>query len=281
MNDTKFRNFEKILGTRPYTGTCAIMDLLSYPIKYLYISGLDFYQTQYYSEYRRISKDALKYNKNSTIHQSKPQLDYLKNVSLIDERIILDNNLDKLLYHDYYKVTKKLISYNKENIYLFGDIFLQKYFEMKISIITYTKKHYINNNKFNETSLLVLTDNKNYEKKNNEYCLFLTSEKNLFNSLNNNLHSKKFIGNFFYVDNKYNSPSIYINMKFLSYIKSILIIINIHNCNINLAILLSIMLYLPDKHFFNYNELLKMWNLNNEEIKFILFLVKKKLLITI
>ena len=70
-------------------------------------------------------------------------------------------------------------------------------------------------------------------------------------------------------------------MKFLSYIKSILIIINIHNCNINLAILLSLMLYLPDKHFFNYNELLKMWNLNNEEIKFILFLVKKKLLITV
>jgi CTP-dependent riboflavin kinase len=32
MNDFKFRNFEKTLNTRPYTGTCAIMDLLSYPI---------------------------------------------------------------------------------------------------------------------------------------------------------------------------------------------------------------------------------------------------------
>ena len=57
MNDLKFKNFERILGTRPYTGTCAIMDLLSYPIKFLYITGLDFYQTKYYSEYRKITKE--------------------------------------------------------------------------------------------------------------------------------------------------------------------------------------------------------------------------------
>ena len=49
MNDGKFRNFENSLATRPYTGTCAIMDLLSYPIKHLYITGLDFYETKYIS----------------------------------------------------------------------------------------------------------------------------------------------------------------------------------------------------------------------------------------
>jgi hypothetical protein len=42
MNDLKFRNFEKMLATRHYTGTCEIMDMLSYPIKYLYITGLYF-----------------------------------------------------------------------------------------------------------------------------------------------------------------------------------------------------------------------------------------------
>jgi len=43
MEDSKFKNFENALRTRPFTGTCSIMDLLSYPIKYLYITGLVFY----------------------------------------------------------------------------------------------------------------------------------------------------------------------------------------------------------------------------------------------
>jgi hypothetical protein len=278
MDDHKFKNFERMLGTRPYTGTCAIMDLLSYPIKYLYITGLDFYQTKYYSEYRKISKEGLKYNKNSPIHQCKPQLDYLKHVSFFDNRIILDHYLDKLLYHDYYKVVKHLKAYNKEDIFKFGDIYFQKYFEMKVSSCTYTKK-YVNDHK-NETNnpFLIFTDNKYFKKESNEYAIFITNEKNMLNMLNSNLESKKFIGNFYYTENKNNPASIYLSDKYLSHLKSVLTKVNIYNCNVSLVIMLSILLYLPDKHFFSNYEVFHSWKLTIDEKKLILFLSKKKLL---
>lgn len=274
MDDLKFRNFEKILGTRPYTGSCAIMDLLSYPIQYLYITGLDFYQTKYYNEYRHISKEGLKYNKNNTIHQAKPQIDYLKNVSLFDNRIILDPFLDKLLYNNYYKVYKNLLSFNKDQIYGFGDIFFQKYFEMKISYCTFTKMENTNNRENIEYPYLVFTDNKYFNKKINEYCIYLTNDKSILNTLNGNLQNKRFIGNFYY--NGSNDASIYLSSKYLTMLKSTLSKINILNCNVNLAILLSIILYLPEKHFFDYNEIFNKWIINMEEKKFILFLIKKK-----
>ena len=281
MSDLKFKNFEKSLGTRPYTGTCAIMDLLSYPIKYLYITGLDFYQTKYYSEYRRISKGTLKHNKNNMIHQCKPQIDYLKNISLFDNRIILDTFLDKLLYHDYYKTIKNLNLFEKNDIFNYGDIYFQQYFEMKISSCTYTKNDYNfynSNNIDNKKSYLIFTDNKYFKKNENEYCMLVTKEKNTLNILNANLNSKRFIGNFFYSENKYNQPSIYLTAKFLGMLKSTLNKVGINNCNINLAILLSLILYLPDNHYFSYNEIFNKWILSYEEKKFVLFLMKKNFL---
>ena len=276
MNDLKFRNFEKILGTRPYTGSCAIMDLLSYPIQYLYITGLDFYQTKYYNEYRHISKEGLKYNKNNMIHQAKPQIDYLKSISLLDNRIILDQFLDKLLYHDYYKVYKNLLAFNKDHIFGFGDSYFQKYFEMKVSNCTFTRMENINKKEQSEFSYLVFTDNKYYNKKLNEYCIYLTNDKTILNTLNGNLVNKRFIGNFYY--NGSTNPSIFLSSKYLNMLKSTLSKISIFNCNVNLAILLSILIYLPEKHFFDYNEIFNKWIINIEEKKFILFLIKKKLL---
>lgn len=279
MNDAKYKNFEKMLGTRPYTGTCAIMDLLSHPIKYLYITGLDFYQTKYYSEYRKISKDVLKYNKNNIIHQCQPQIEYLKNISLLDNRVLLDNYLDKLLYGDYYKVLKKINAIDKNTIFQFGDMFFKKYFELKISYCTYTKNNYTRNiNNTNNTPCLIFTDNKYYGKNANEYCIFMSNDKNMLNMLNNNLQCKKFIANFYYMENKQNPASIYLTSSFLNNLKSILYKIDITNCNINLAILLAIMLYLPDKHYFLNDEILNNWKLTSDEKKFILFLIKKNVL---
>ena len=277
MNDIKFRNFENLLGTRPYTGTCAIMDLLSYPIKYLYITGLDFYQTKYYSEYRRATKESLKNTKNSTIHQAKPQLDYLKNISLQDNRIILDAFLDKLLYHDYYKLVRHLKDINEKDIFSFGDKYFEKYFEMKMSNCTFTRNSY-NINRNDDGSYLILTDSKYFNKNNNEYCIFVTNDNNLVNFLNIKMTQKKYIGNFYYNDNKANFPTIYLTTKFLNNLKALLNKVGITNCNVYLVILLSIMLYLPDKHYFSSNEIFNNWRLNNNEKKLVLFLSKKKIL---
>ena len=289
MNDVKYKNFENYLGTRPYTGTSAIMDLLSYPIKCLYITGLDFYKTKYYTNYRHISKEKLKYNRNSTIHQCEPQLDYLKVISLTDNRVILDTYLDTILYNDFYKVFNHLSKYNVDEIFHFGDEQFQKYFEMKISPCVYTKR---NENIFqkidnelttNIPPLLVITDNKHYHKSNNEYCLFYTNDKNMLQFLNNHLERKKFIGNFFIMNGNSNisKPSIYLHSKFIQFLKNVLQRIGIHNCNVNIVILLAFVLYLPDKHYFSKNEILNYWNISSSEKLFLLFLIKKKVLHTI
>jgi hypothetical protein len=282
MDDIKFNNFEKYLQTRPYTGTCAIMDLLSYPIKHLYITGLDFYQTKYYSEYRQISKEALRSTRSSIIHEAGPQLDYLKHISLIDNRIILDNFLDKLLYGDYYKVVKNLYSYNSDYIFEFGDLYLKKYFEMRVSQCTITSN--INNSNSSETQYpyLIFTNNKFFHKNDNEYIIFISNNKKDLEALNASLTNKRFIGNF-YLTGQGNSknnenPSIYLNMKFIIHVKSILTKVGISNCNFNLFILLSLITYLPDKHYFSYNEIFNKWNLSLNEKKFVIFLNKKKIL---
>ena len=203
----------------------------------------------------------MKYNKNNPIHNNKPQLDYLRNLSFYDNRIILDGYLDKLLYNDYYKVVKNLLIYDKNNIFKFGDLYFQKYFEMKISSCTYTKSYFNHNKNETNTPFLILTDNKYFKKENNEYCIFITNEKNMLNMLNDKMESKKFIGNFFYSENKNNPASIYFSDKFLTNLKSSLSRIGISNCNVNLAILLSIFFYLPDKNFFSYNEVFNSWKL--------------------
>jgi hypothetical protein len=283
MNDMKFKRFEQSLGTRPYTGTCAIMDLLSYPIKYLYITGLDFYHTKYINTYRKISKEGLRHTKNSTIHQAQPQLEYLRNISFFDNRIILDGFLDKLVYHEYYKVLKNLNAIDKNIIFRFNDNALEKYFSMKLSHVTFTKSDY-NKGIDNDSGgypFLVITDNKKYMKRDNEYCLFMTNDTHMLNFLNNNLQTKKYIGNFFYSNNKQNTVSIYLTGKFLESLKQILYRIGITNCSVNIAILIGFMLYLPDKHYFSSNEIFNYWNLTQEEKKLVIFLYKKKILILI
>ena len=282
IDDIKFNNFEKYLQTRPYTGTCAIMDLLSYPIKHLYITGLDFYQTKYYSEYREISKEALKSTRSSIIHQAGPQLDYLKHISLIDNRVILDNFLDKLLYGDYYKVVKNLYSYNSDYIFEFGDLYFKKYFEMRISQCTMTSNINNYNNVETQYPYLILTNNKFFNKKDNEYAIFITNNKKDLEALNAALTNKRFIGNFYLTGRGTGEnnqlPSIYLNMKFISHVKSILTKVGISNCNFNLFILLSLIIYLPNKHYFSYNEIFNKWNLSLNEKKFVIFLNKKKIL---
>ena len=283
MDDMKFKRFEQSLGTRPYTGTCAIMDLLSYPIKYLYITGLDFYHTKYINTYRKISKEGLRHTKNSPIHQAQPQLDYLRNISFFDNRIILDGFLDKLVYHEYYKVAKNLNAIDKNLIFKFNDPGLERYFSMKLSYVTFTKSDY-NKHVDNDSGgypFLVITDNKKYMKRENEYCLFMTNDVHMLNFLNNNLQTKKYIGNFFYSNNKQNTVSIYLSGKFLESLKQILYRVGITNCSVNIAILIAFMLYLPDKHYFSSNEIFNYWNLTQEEKKLVIFLYKKKILIFI
>jgi len=279
MNDLKFRNFENYLGTRPYTGTCAIMELLSYPIKYLYITGLDFYQTKYYSSYRIVTDSNLNHSRNSIIHNNKPQLEYLKNISLIDNRIILDDFLDKLLYNDYYIFCRNFNKLDINNIFLFGEPNFKSFFNLKISNLTFTLQNSLKSLDSDKIQL-IFTTNRVFIKNNNQYIVFITNKKEELDNLNLNLEKKKYIANFYYKENKNNLSfaSIYLSEYFISNIKNILRIVGINNCNVYLILLLAIILYEPQKNNFSKEEMMNGWKLTNNEKKLVLFLIKKKLI---
>ena len=275
MNDGKYFQLENYLKTRPYTGTAAILDLLNYPIKYLYISGLDFYMTSYYSSYRRIKKSRLKNIRNNIIHNNTPQIEYLRDLYIIDDRIILDNFLDINLFKDYYSFFKELISY-KSTIFKFDDYYLEKFFELDKYLITYTLLDKCLN-KNDSIPYIILSNNSRFEKKENEYLLYVTNNSDNLILLNKDLDSKKYIGNFYFNNNKKKFTSMYIDQIFLIFLKNILKKVKINNCNIHLIIFFSIIAYTKNNYFFNMNEILERWKLDKNEKKLILFLKKKKL----
>lgn len=109
---SKFFGFKNQLKTRPYTGTCAIMDILQFEAKALYITGIDFYNTPYYSQYRRIKRTKLNSLRENSIHSAFPQMEYLLYKSLMDKRVILDKTLEKLLMNQYIKFSNNIGSIN-------------------------------------------------------------------------------------------------------------------------------------------------------------------------
>lgn len=281
FDDTKFNNLEKYLGTRPYTGTCAIFDLLSYPIKYLYITGLDFYHSKYYKEYRDISSGQLKHTRNNNIHQAKPQLNYLKAISLYDTRIILDNFLDNLLYENYYKFYKEFSKLSAKPIFDYGDEMIEILFSTKNFNLAFTKNTELISNK-SQLPTIVFTNNYYYNNKNNEYSLFISEKKDEINILNKNMNKKTFIGNFYYVEHRSTiKPSLYFNRHYLNSVKNLLKIVNITNCNTYLLLIISIMLFLPNNHIFSYNELIDNCGMKPDEKYLVLFLMNKKKLMLI
>ena len=105
-----YKYLTSIIKGRPYTGTCAIIDLLSYPIKELYITGIDCYLNKYYSEYRDIKKKDLEKLRHNHIHYNVPQLAFIKQLAINDSRFKLDSFLERYFFKKDYLI------YNKINV---------------------------------------------------------------------------------------------------------------------------------------------------------------------
>ncbi len=290
MDDNKFKKFEMALGTRPYTGTCAIMDLLSYPIKILYITGLDFYYSKYYSQYREISKGQLKHTRNSNIHNAKPQLNYLRHISLLDDRIVLDGFLNKILFEDYEKVYRNLRNIKLNYIYGFQNDSIKEYMENRDFYISYTKYQNmeIPNDKKDKNNI-ILTNNSWFVANEQQYIFIITQSINELKKviLEKKNHPNKYFGNFYYtIQSEQNQgrqiqqgyrevPSIYLQTKYLIDIKNILLRLNIKNATLTLILFLSIGIYFPDNHYFYENEFLSYFT-NMDEKKLIKYLIRRK-----
>jgi hypothetical protein len=95
IDKTKYMKFAEEIKSRPNTGTSSIIDLLSYDIKELMVTGITFfYKTAYYKEYKAKSLDNVldeinKYNN----HKRRPQLDYIKKLFEKDDRFNIDDEL--------------------------------------------------------------------------------------------------------------------------------------------------------------------------------------------
>lgn len=274
MDDNRFRRFESALGTRPYTGTCAIMDLLCYPIKYLYITGLDFYYSRYYGQYREISKGQLKHTRNSNIHNAKPQLAYLKHISLLDDRIILDSFLNKIVYEDYERVLRNMKAIKPQNIFGFQNEQMYQYFHMKLCKATFSVQNHFPQKL--DKSLFIFTNSKNYQTSENQYVLYIGQHIQEIKKIQESGY-KSYVGNFFYTNQKLKEiPSVYLTSKFIIDIKNILLRLNMTNPSLLFILFLAILLYFPEDHLFLEADT-NHWVTTMDEKKLFKFLCKKKL----
>lgn len=96
-----YKRLQYNLGTRPYTGTCAISDLLRFDVKELFVMGMDFYTYKYAQYYRRISEKNLFEKRKNYVHEREPQIDLVRRFYLLDNRVVVDNILDKILLEKY------------------------------------------------------------------------------------------------------------------------------------------------------------------------------------
>ena len=276
MDDERFRKFEMSLGTRPYTGTCAIMDLLSYPIKYLYITGLDFYYSKYYSQYREITKGQLKHTRNSTIHNAKPQLNYLRHIALLDERVILDPFLTKLVFEEYDRVWKNMKQIQTKYIFGFQHEQMKQYFEMKLCKVFFTRQVSYPISSFqSDKPIFMITQQLGFPVQENQYTLFITQYRQDIKKLQDE-GKTNVIGNFYFTNQKVKEqPSIYLHSKFLYEMRQILLRLNMTNPSLYFILFLAILLYFPEDAIFLENDI-TLFSTNLDERKWINYLMRKK-----
>ena len=121
VSDKLYHNIKNSIKTRPNTGIMTILDLLQSPIKTLYITGLNFYKTDYYKTYtkkQRTNRGALvPYNSSNMVHNQSPQINLLRHIALNDKRIILDRALYRIVYTNYISFFGKKNKIDNDNIF--------------------------------------------------------------------------------------------------------------------------------------------------------------------
>lgn len=168
--DTKYYNsIVKKINTRPYTGTLAILDILKYDIKVLYITGLDFFKYNYHSSYGVRSRDEMKAVRNGPIHKREPQIDLLRQLFLTDKRIKVDDILESILLEKYINIYNRIIvQFQSYFNYIFSsvttgiDIDKKTHIYLYGSQSSYSISSFINDNKEKNGLIICLSTNSSY-----------------------------------------------------------------------------------------------------------------------
>ena len=100
MNKKLLRQFQDPLNFRLNTGIAAIIDILSFDISELYISGFSFYLDNFFDEYKKgtLEKNETLSKKSffSKRHQQMPQLNLIKDLFQKDSRLKIDPVLNEI-----------------------------------------------------------------------------------------------------------------------------------------------------------------------------------------
>jgi hypothetical protein len=207
--DTDYYNkLERNIRTRPYTGTCAIADLLKYKIKELFVIGIDFYTYKYLSTYQNISSVKLLQLRRNRFHERRPQIELIRRFYLLDNRITVDDVLKNILLENYnyiIKLIKKQI--NIDRIFVNGKgQYLKQDCNKKICIVGNTGE--IKNNFDNIDWIIdIFSERKNKIRKHNiKYvCKELkdSSDKIIFLKSYNNIPEKFKKVNYFFINSNF------------------------------------------------------------------------------
>ena len=87
-----------MMDSRPNSGTAAMVDLLSYNIKELYITGFTFFKGGYYKEYRKYNeKQVMDRMARAGHHNQEKQFRVMKDMLENDNRVKMDKALKRVL----------------------------------------------------------------------------------------------------------------------------------------------------------------------------------------
>lgn len=288
-----YRKIEANIQTRPNTGLCAILDILRYPIKELYITGITFFTDGYYNQYKDIKNFSMFYSQmNDGIHKQSPQREILRNMYLMDTRIKVDKNLNSILLHRFDSFQKDLknifleqkyginLIYNNllgQNINLFSNQngfyqIIQNYDTKNYSNLTDVPRIYINPIDYfniNQNDIIVLTNFNNWNDENiiKAKGIFMLISPSQFwvDNLQNEFLSKIFVINSIQIK-KYNQLINKVDFqKDLSFIMFLIHIITLNGCKIECS-------------YFNTLQFSNNPNQNRKELLFLRYLEKKEYL---
>ena len=238
INSEYYKKLEYSIGTRPYTGTCAIADLLHCGVKELFVMGIDFYTYKHSFYYRNVSEIKLKKLRNNNIHQRKPQIDLIRRFYLLENRLIVDNILDEILLENYdilFKEIQSNINFEKIFITGTGTYFTNKLnTSSKICIIGDINNKNINKKLYKKMDLIVdiFPEREDPIHSKNELLVYkniidFSNSINSINTINNSSKKKNVLFTHIYNNEiedefRYNNY-FFINPLFIQYLKTILI----------------------------------------------------------
>lgn len=259
-NNNKYQHFESIINTKINTGCATILDILTYPIKKLLICGIDFYQLSSSNPRKKMTYDY------------KPQLNYIKIISLNDNRILHDNILHTILFNNYNLFINEIKLFvngdkkrKKRNVLKSNDENIIKLLNIDDVFLSFSNNLQYISSLSSVHTLLIITSEANIISLPKKYYISL-SNNNEYNKLN---VSRNYLCNI-----HINNSKINIEHDFIDIINKCAIqYLDIYKWSIQFLIYIIILFVFPTRHYLIKKEIYEILH-NQNEINFILYIMR-------